>query len=181
MININISTMINRPVTQVFDFVCAPENDFQWQYGTLASTRLAESVGNIGSFFRSVGHLMGHRILSTFEVTEYESNRKYGFKSLSGPLLSMTTYTFEIAEGSTKINISTQANIVNFFQVNDDILEKKMKKQLKENLAMLKDLLETKKIQPTPGSNSLATGNITSIALATASVGIILQWLKERG
>jgi hypothetical protein len=55
---------------------------------------------------------------------------------------------FEIANGSTKVNISTQANVVNFFQMDERIVEKKLKKQLKENLAMLKDLLETKQVLP---------------------------------
>jgi hypothetical protein len=148
MINLNLSTTIYRSVGQVFDFVSVPENDFQWQYGTLASARLSESPAVIGTIFRSIGHLMGHRVLSTFEVTEYEPNRKYSFRSLSGPFHSQTSYTFEITNGSTRINISTQANVINFFQMNEGILEKKMKKQLKENLAMLKGLLDREAFQP---------------------------------
>jgi uncharacterized protein YndB with AHSA1/START domain len=160
MINLNISTMIYRPVKQVFDFVSAPENDFQWQYGTLASARISDDVHEVGNSFRSIGHLMGRRVQSTFEVTEYEPNKKYGFKSLSGPLHSQTDYTFEMADGSTRINVSTQANVVNFFQVDEGILEKKMKKQLKENLAMLKDLLEAKRILPASEINPLVNSNI---------------------
>jgi uncharacterized membrane protein len=146
MINLNVSTMIYRPIGQVFDFVSTPENDFQWQYGILESARLSGGAGNIGTLFRSIGHLIGRRIESTFEVTEYTPNRKYGFKSLSGPLQSQTFYTFEIASGSTKVSVSTQANPVNFFQMGEGILEKKMKKQLKEDLAMLKEILEAKHI-----------------------------------
>ena len=148
MIDLNVSTMIYRPVNQVFDFVSIPENDFQWQYGTLASARLPDGASKIGSFFRSIGHLLGYRIQGLFEVTEYEPNRKYGFKSLSGPLHSRTSYTFESTSGSTKISISTQAHAVNSFQMTERLMEKKMKKQLKENLALLKDLLEAKRILP---------------------------------
>ena len=146
MMNLNASTMIYRPAKQVFDFVSAPENDFQWQYGTLAAARLPDGISGTGSFFRSIGHLLGHRVQSTFEVTEYEPNRKYGFKSLSGPLHSQTSYTFEVASGSTKVSISTQAHVVNFFQMNERLMEKRMKKQLKEDLTLLKDLLETKQV-----------------------------------
>ena len=154
MINLNLSTMIYRPIKQVFNFMSAPENDFQWQCEILTSAKLSEGVSTIGTLFRSISHLMGQRIESTFEVTEYEPNRKYGFKSLSGPLQSQTSYTFEIAAGSTKITVSTQANVVNFFQVGEGILEKKMKKQLKENLVMLKNILEAKQILLAP-ENSL--------------------------
>ena len=142
MINLNINTVISRPVRQVFDFISSPENDFQWQYGTLASARLSEGENAIGAFFRSVGHLLGQRVQGTFEVTEYEQNRKYGFKSLSGALHSQTSYTFEIANGSTSVNVSTQAKIGKSSQLDERILEKEMKKQLKENLKLLKDLLE---------------------------------------
>jgi uncharacterized membrane protein len=146
MINLNVSTRIYRPVKQVFDFVSAPENDFQWQYGTLAAARLPDGVSKIGSFFRSVGHLLGNRMQGIYEVTEYEPNSKYGFKSLSGSLHLQTIYTFEPTSGSTKISISTQAYAVNSFQMNERLMEKKMKKQLKENLALLKDLLEAQRI-----------------------------------
>jgi len=142
MININLNATIYRPIRQVFDFVSTPENDFQWQYGTLASSRISGDVNAIGTFFRSVGHLMGERVQGTYEVTDFEPNRKYGFKSLSGPLHSQTCYTFEIANGSTQVNVSTQANVGKSSQMDERILEKKMKKQLKENLKMLKELLE---------------------------------------
>lgn len=148
MINIISSILIERPVKQIFDFMSTPENDFQWQYGTLASARISEGASQRGTAFRSIGHLMGRRIQSTFEVTEYEPNRKYSFKSLSGPLQSCTSYTFEIDKGVTQISISTQVNAINFFQVNQGVLEKGMKKQLKENLARLKDLLEAQQILP---------------------------------
>ena len=156
MIHLEMSTMIYRPIQQVFDFVSTPENDFQWQYGTLASARLSEGVSKKGTAFRSIGHLMGHRVQGTFEVIEYEQNSEYGFKSLSGPLHSQTSYTFEMADGGTRITISTRANVVNFFQMDERILGKKIKKQLKENLTMLKDLLEAKQILPLPEAVSLA-------------------------
>lgn len=142
MINLSTNTIIYRPVRQVFDFVSKPENDFQWQYGTLGSSGLSEEANTIGSFFRSIGHLMGERVQGTYEVTEFELNKKYGFKSLSGPLHSQTSYTFEIANGSTQVTVSTQANVGKSSQMDERILEKKMKKQLKENLKMLKVLLE---------------------------------------
>jgi len=144
MIHFNISTIIYRPVKDVFDFISTPENDFQWQYGTLATARLSKGISKIGTFFRSIGHLLGHRSLSTFEVTEYDSNREYGYKSLSGPMHSQTLYTFETADGGTRITISTRAHAVSFFQMNERIFGKKIKKQLRENLILLKNLLEEK-------------------------------------
>lgn len=142
MINVEIGTLIHRPAWQVFDFVSKPQNDFQWQYGTLATASLTDGASEMGTFFRSVGHLLGRRIQGTFEVTEYELNRKYEFKSLSGPLHSWTSYTFAKAYEGTQFNLSMNACVVDFFKMDERILEKKIKKQLKENLSLLKELLE---------------------------------------
>lgn len=155
MIKLNSSTMIYLPVNQVFDFVSRPENDFQWQYGILETAKLSEGINVMGTFFRSIGHLIGRRNLSTYEVTGYELNKKYKFKTLSGPLHSQTTYLFDKIDGNTRINISVKANMVNVFQVDERIMERGMKKQLKENLAMLKDVLEAPRTTPVPEPISL--------------------------
>jgi len=143
VIHIISSTFIQQPINRVFDFISKPENDFQWQYETLSSSQTSEGVITVGSSFRSTGHLMGNRIQSTFEVTEYEPNKRYGFKSLSGPLQSVTSYSLDISKRYTQVKISTQANVVNKLEFNENILEKKMKRQIKENLAMLKNILES--------------------------------------
>lgn len=148
MINLQMSTLIYRPLQEVFDFVSLPENDSQWQYGTLVAARLPDGANKMGSFFRSIGHLLGYRMQGLFEVTEYEPNSKYVFKSLSGPLYSHTSYTFEFTDGSTKLSISTQAQAVDSFKIDERLMERKMKKQLEENLVLLKNLLEAKHILP---------------------------------
>lgn len=142
MIHLNSNKLIYRPIREIFDFISTPENDFQWQYGTLASGWTSESVKRVGASFRSIGHFQGHRMESTYEITDFEPIRKYGFKSLSGPMQSFTLYTLEMAGGATRIDVSTRANAVNLFQADEGILEKQMKKQLKENLEMLKEILE---------------------------------------
>jgi uncharacterized membrane protein len=140
--------MIYRPVKQVFDFVSAPENDFQWQSGTLAAARLPDGTSRLGSFFRTIGHLVGHRVQLIFEVTEYEPNRKYAFRSISGPLHLQTCYTFDVSSDSTKVSITTRAHATSLIEMNERLLQRKMKKELKENLNLLKELLEAKQILP---------------------------------
>jgi hypothetical protein len=90
---------------------------------------------------------MGRRSLSTFEVTEYKPDQNYGFKSLSGPLSSWTSYLLDTADnGSTTIAISVKADAVDLFEMDEGIVETEMKNQLSENLVTLKDLLEAETI-----------------------------------
>jgi hypothetical protein len=146
MISFDLNTNIYRPLNQVFSFVATPENDFQWQYGTLTSTQISEGEISIGTVFRSVGHFMGHRIESIYEVTEFEPNKSYGFKSRSGPMDSHTLYTFEVMGGSTKINIFTRISPGDLLKPDSLAIEKKVKKQYRENLALLKGILEADRV-----------------------------------
>lgn len=146
MIQFDLSTQIYRPLLQVFAFVTTPENDFQWQYGTLASAQISRGEIGIGSLFRAVGHLLGRRVETTYEVTVFDQNKRYGFKSVSGPVDSFMLYTFGMAEGGTKVNLSAETTPGGFFEPQGPIVVKKLRKQYKENLAMLKSLMETHRI-----------------------------------
>ena len=142
MIQVISNTQIYQPIKRVFEFISKPENDFQWQYETLVSALMEGNAAGLGARFQSTGHFMGQRLQRTYEVTEYEPNQKYGFKSLSGPLLSFTTYTLDMIKGYTQVNLALQANIINLLDFNEKVLEKKMKRQFKEDLSMLKNILE---------------------------------------
>lgn len=146
MINFNLNTSIYRPLQQVFAFVATPENDFHWQYGTLISAQISKGEIGMGTLFRTVSHFMGRRIETMYQVTEFESDKSYGFKSLSGPVDSHTLYTFEVTEGSTRINVSTQINPGDLFKSDNASAEKIVKKQYRENLALLKEVLEASKV-----------------------------------
>ena len=144
MINLASEKLIYRPVKEIFDFTSTPANDFQWQYGTLMSAQITDGAARVGAFFRSMGHFMGRRTESTFEITHFEPGKRFGFKSLSGPIQSQTFYTFEQTNGATKMTVCTQGSLLESSQAHEGVLEKLMKKQLKENLEMLKEILESK-------------------------------------
>jgi len=144
MFNLTIGKIIEAPTQLVFDYMSTPENDFQWQYGTLATATITNRLNKMGVYFRSIGHFLGRRNLGTYQVIESNSNRKYRFKSLSGPLHLHTAYTFGATDGGTKVKISVHVGTMDFFQINERILENRMRKQLMENLTALKALLEVK-------------------------------------
>lgn len=153
MIKFDLNTNIYRPLQQVFTFVATPENNFHWQYGTLTSAKISTGAMRVGMLFRTVGHFMGQRIETVHEVTEFEPNKRYGFKSLSGPIDSYTLYTFELIKGNTRVNHSTQISWSEPFRSAPNVAEKTVKKEHRENLALLKDLLEE---SPSPASSGPA-------------------------
>jgi hypothetical protein len=153
MVKFDLNTYIYRPLQQVFAFVVTPENDFHWQYGTLMSSKISKGEMGLGSLFRVVGHCLGWRMESVYEVTEFEPNKSYGFKSLSGPMNSYTLYTFEIMKRNTRISISTQISLGEPFKSTSINAERTIKKEYRENLALLKDILESSRAErPSEGT-----------------------------
>lgn len=144
MFNLMTSILIEAPIQRVFDYMSTPENDFEWQYGTLATAAITSRLNRMGVYFRSIGHFLGRRNLGTYQVVESSSNRKYRIKSISGPLHLHTVYTFDTVGRSTKVNIAIHVRTINFFHANERNLERRMKNQLEENLTALKALLEEK-------------------------------------
>ena len=100
----------------------------------------------VGTVFGSFGHFMGRRIQSDFEVTEFEANKSYGFETISGPIQLQTSYSFEAVNRGTNVIVSSLINPGGFFKLLDPIVARATKKQFKENLARLKELLETREI-----------------------------------
>ena len=144
MIQFDLDIEISRSLQHVFAFVVTPENDFHWQYGTLMSAQISNGDIGIGTHFRAVGHFMGRRMESIYEVTDFEPNQRYGFKSQSGFLDLYTLYTFESTKGRTKMDVFAQLDPGDTLMARDTATEKSIKKQYRENLALLKDILETR-------------------------------------
>jgi hypothetical protein len=143
MIKFDLDIDIYRPLQEVFAFVVMPENDFHWQYGTLTSAQISKGEMGLGAQFRAVGHFMGRRMESVYEITEFESNKRYGFKSQPGSIDSYTLYTFEMIKGRTRINVYAQIDPGDSLRASDAATAKNVKKQYRENLALLKSILET--------------------------------------
>jgi len=146
MISINLNALILRPVWEVFDFITNLENNPQWQYGSLESVQLSSGAMQVGTVFSSFGYFMGRRIQSDFEVTEFETNKSYGFDTISGPIQLQASYSFEALNRGTNVIVSSLINPGGFFKMVDPIVTRVARKQFKENLTRLKEILETRKI-----------------------------------
>lgn len=155
MIQFDLHIGIYQPVGKVFSFVIKPENDFHWQYGTLMSAQISQGELGVGGLFRAVGHFMGRRLESVYEVTEFELNKKYGFRSKSSSIESYTLYTFETIKYSTRINAFAQIEPGSTPKSSETVMAKTIKKQYRENLTLLKEIMESNSIETNAGDMSI--------------------------
>lgn len=142
MAKFEISTVIKRPTEEVFAVMSNAENISKWQSGTIEAEKTSDGPIGVGTTWRSVSRFLGRRIESESEFTEYELNRKLGFKSKSGPIQFEVRMTFERVEGGTRINTKFEAEIGGFFKLAEPLVMSMGKRQLEGDLANLKDLME---------------------------------------
>ena len=103
------SVWIDRPVEVVFEFATQPQNEPLWNEAMVESEIVSEGPMGVGTRVRSVNRVMGRTAESTWEVTEYEVNRKKAVKSTSGPMPFASAAVFESVEGGTKLTFSMKA------------------------------------------------------------------------
>jgi hypothetical protein len=96
----------------------------------------------VGTTYRYVSQLLGRRIETDGEITEYEPNSKYSFKSTSGPFPIEGDLALEAAKGGTKVTLVVEADIGGFFKMAEPLVVRMIKKQFETDVTNLKDILE---------------------------------------
>jgi len=142
MAKVEVSVVINRPIEEVFALAGNVENNAQWQSGVLEAKVTSEGPMGVGTTYRYVSQLLGRRIETDGEITEYEPNRKYSFKSTSGPFPIEGVFTFEAADGGTKVTLTVKADVGGFFKMAEPLVARMINRQFETDVNTLKDVLE---------------------------------------
>jgi len=142
MAEIEVSTVINRPIEEVFAFAANIENNPQWQSSVSEARITSEGPIGVGTTYRYVAQLLGRQMDTVGEYTAYEPNRKYSFKSTSGPFPIEGGLTCEAAEGGTKVALAVEADIGGFFKIAEPLVVRMIRRQMEADMGNLKDLLE---------------------------------------
>jgi uncharacterized membrane protein len=136
------SIVINRPVEAVWAYMSDFANLPQWNTGTIETRLISEPPVRKGSTYIWVGQFLGRRMEVTSEVTEFEPNRAWAYKSISGPFASTARYSLEPVNGGTRVTISAEGDVGGFFKLAEPVMAAMTKRQLEGTLANLKDILE---------------------------------------
>jgi uncharacterized membrane protein len=135
------SITINKPVEEVYAYVNDPENSATWQSG-VESVEYPDGVPQVGTQFIEVRKFMGREMKTTLEITALEENKKYGAKTLSGPVPYEVTVTFDTVGDSTKMTTNIEGEPGGFFKLAESAVTKQLENSLKEDGAKLKAILE---------------------------------------
>ena len=142
MVKVEGTVVINRPIEEVFAFLANPDKSSQWQGMVLEAKQTSEGPVGVGTTGQSSSQFLGRRIESTWEVTEYELNRKTAFKSTSGPVPYEQSATLETVDEGTKVTLVAEYEVGGFFKLAEPIVARMGQRQAEADFANLKDLLE---------------------------------------
>jgi carbon monoxide dehydrogenase subunit G len=142
MINLDFSTLIDKPVKDVFVFVANPNNMSKWNSAVVSLQQLTPGAVGVGTKFKSVGEAMGRRIEGEMQVTAYEPDTKCGFQLHAGPMQMNLTMSFKTVGTGTKLSLNAQGNPGGIFKLAEGVMAGQIKSMMEGNLARLKSVLE---------------------------------------
>jgi len=144
MATFTVTTFINRPLQEVFDFMTNPVNFAQWQSGTKSAKWASEDPVGVGSFFHSVGEMMGREMKMNLEITQWDPPTVWGVKGASGPMKFEGISKFESKDGGTQVTQTFEGEVGGFFSIAEGLAIKQLQKQVETDGSALKKLLEEK-------------------------------------
>ena len=143
MLKVEISCEIKRPVEEVFAYATDPAKTPEWKTSVLESSAEPEGPMRVGTQIHTVMRLLGRRLESTAEVTEFVPNRKLVQKANSPFPVEVTCLT-EPTSAGTKVTAMAVAEPGGFFKMAEPVLVLIAKKQGHAELATMKALLEAR-------------------------------------
>ncbi len=142
MINLDLSTLIDRPMKDVFAFVSNLNNMSKWNSAVVSLEQITPGAVGVGTKFKSVGEMMGRRIEGEVQVTSYEPDTKTGFQMNAGPMQINVTISFKPVGTGTKVGLNAQGNPAGVFKLAEGMMQARVKSMMEKNLARLKSVLE---------------------------------------
>jgi hypothetical protein len=137
------SFTVQAPPSVVFAYLTDREKATVWQGSLLEAHFSPDAPVHTGTEIHEVRKLLGRKIESIVEVTELEQDRVFAGRVRSGPVPWEFRYTFESADGATRVDFHMEGEPGGFFRLAEPLVVRTVEKQLESDFSTLKALVET--------------------------------------
>ena len=142
MSDLEMSIVFKRPIEDAFAFLANLENDVEWHKELVESRNTLGGPNGVGATFLFAGELLGRRMETLWEVTEYEPNRIAAWKTVSGPLQPKFWRTFERVDGGTRFAVRYEGEPRGFLKLAWPLITRFARRQQGGDMRKLKELME---------------------------------------
>ena len=142
MITIDLSTLVDRPLPEIFTYISNPLNLPKWQIMISTIEQVTPGAIGIGSKYKVSAEMLGRKIDGLMEITTLEPPARFGFTNQAGPIQVTVTITLKPVGTCAKISLNAVGNPAGVFKMAEGILTGQVKSQMEANLARLKAVLE---------------------------------------
>ena len=144
MIDVTVSTSVNRPVGDVFTFVAKMENEPRWHTDILEAERLTEGEVGIGTNYKLQFRPQPMSPSEgTVEIVEFEPGRRIVSQSNMGNMKATLTHVFEEANGRTKVTRRIQIDTSGMMKLMSPMAKMMVRRRNVGFIDNLKQVLET--------------------------------------
>jgi len=142
-VDVSAETVIERPRTEVFDFMCKLKNVPLWLDGCKKVWELEGDSEAIGGKVAHLDEFMGQEFEAHFEVLEWEPNERMVFEAISGPFRGTSVETLEDEGDATLVTIRVKGDPAGFLKVLSFGAKRMAQQQIERSLDNLKEILES--------------------------------------
>ncbi len=151
MIKFEVTITIHRPLEDVFRFVVQGENNSKWNSAVKEVKQVSEGTVGVGTRYWMLRELPSGKVENTYEIIEFEPNKKLSIKIVSGPTPFLYRYTFEPSEQGTRLSLDAEVDKEGLVEVlgtkariaPEFLLTRLFRGGVESNFKSLKSILET--------------------------------------
>lgn len=135
------STIINQPIEKVFSYITEVENHTAWQAGIKEARVSPAGPIALGSMYTYTSEVMGRKMETALQVSQFEINRKWAIKTTGVPTPVETVYQFEPSGAGTQLTVSMELS-GGYPAMAEGAIKAQLQKSMDEQAARMKQMLE---------------------------------------
>ena len=141
-VDVRVETLITAPIADVAAYASDPSHAPEW-YANISSVEWeTPPPAQRGSRIAFVAHFLGRRIAYTYEIGELVPGERLVMRTAQGPFPMETTYTWEEADGGTRMTLRNTGTPAGFGSLTAPLVARAMRRATTKDLAALKAIME---------------------------------------
>ncbi|MGI9598590.1 MAG: SRPBCC family protein [Acidimicrobiales bacterium] len=135
---------IERPAGEVFAYLADMENNPKWQNGQERCTWTSEPPLRLGSTYDQEAKFLGKKILSSFEVVEFETDEKIRIRTTGGTMpIDVTRMVTPKTDASCRVAAIVRGDPPMPMRLLGPLMRLMVGQSVKKDYRALKQLLES--------------------------------------